>query len=55
MKALWPASDDPLYSPKSKSSTKKYYVLSPDSTKDRAAFGEYKGMTLAANKAYIAQ
>ena len=39
----------------SKSSTKKYYVLSPDSTKDRAAFGEYKGATLAANKAYIAQ
>lgn len=39
----------------SKSSTKKYYVLSPDSTKDRAAFGEYKGSTLAANKAYIAQ
>ena len=38
----------------SKTSTKKYYVLSPDSTKERAAFGEYKGTTLAANKAYIA-
>ena len=40
--------------PKSKSSTKKYYVLSPDSTKDRAAFGEYGGSTLAGHKAFIA-
>ena len=31
----------------------RYYVLSPDSTKDRAVFGKYKGTTLAANKAYI--
>ena len=39
--------------PKSKSGTKKYYVLSPDSTKDRAVFGEYKGSTLAGHKAFI--
>lgn len=32
---------------------KKYYVLSPASTKDRAVFGLYQGNTLAANKAYI--
>ena len=30
-----------------------YYVLSPASTKDRAAFGCYQGTTLAPNKAYI--
>ena len=39
--------------PKSKSSTKKYNVLSPDSTKDRAVFGEYNGSTLAGHKAFI--
>ena len=32
---------------------KKYYVLSPSSTKDRAVFGLFQGKTLAANKAYI--
>ncbi len=30
-----------------------YYVLSPASTKERAAFGCYQGTTLAPNKAYI--
>lgn len=40
---------------RTKPNTKKTYVLSPDSTKDRAVFGEYKGSTLAANKAYILQ
>ena len=30
-----------------------YYVLSPASTKDRAAFGCHQGTTLAPNKAYI--
>lgn len=39
---------------KSKTGTKKFFVLSPESTKERAAFGEYKGATLGANKAYIA-
>lgn len=38
---------------KSKSSTVTYYVLSPDSTTDRAVFGEYQGKGLAAHKAYI--
>ena len=32
----------------------KYYVLSPDSTKDRAVFSLYQGRMLGAHKAYIA-
>lgn len=34
-------------------SSGQYYVLSPASTKDRAAFGLYQGTSLAANKAYL--
>ncbi len=41
-------------SPQSKSGSKTYYVLSPDSTKDRAVFGEFTGKTLTGHKAYIA-
>ena len=36
-------------------SSGQYYVLSPASTKDRAAFGLYQGTSLAANKAYLAK
>ena len=32
---------------------RKYYVLSPASTKERAVFGLYQGTALGANKAYI--
>ena len=32
---------------------RKYYVLSPASTKDRAVFGLYQGKSLGAHKAYI--
>ena len=32
---------------------RKYYVLSPASTKDRAVFGIYQGKSLGAHKAYI--
>ena len=32
---------------------RKFYVLSPASTKDRAVFGLYQGTALGANKAYI--
>ena len=32
----------------------KYYVLSPDSTKERAVFSLYQGRMLGAHKAYIA-
>ena len=32
---------------------RKYYVLSPASTKERAVFGLYQGNSLGANKAYI--
>lgn len=38
---------------RSKPSNKTYYVLSSDSTKDRAVFGEYTGKGLGAHKAYI--
>ena len=32
---------------------RKFYVLSPASTKERAVFGLYQGTGLGANKAYI--